>query len=406
MNMRCWITGCLLLALCSSPGRATRSGEDVLVPYPHSGPQRATPSLPAIPRGATVSPSAAPEAGRLAPDGGVAANLGDEGHTVQYAFEAEEGTLSLFELECWGFSRGWSSSAGVRILDEEGTLHLEREASGGARYGAFIAFRAPRSASYRIELAARSSWYRFYLVRHTGFVGAKPNARWDLGQLERAHGYLEQGGASARYSLPVRAGERISIGLTQLRPFHENPANNQREALLRSALQESARIPDLDHEHSERRARAIDSDEIDLPLRPLYALRIAGSAEAGRSSAPRLEFTAAQDGRLDFDVLGHGRSEGGIFELRIERDAALHRVSGRVGDPEDEPLANVELAFLLEPSLAELGSATTDAEGEYALELPAGDYSVVLAGGTRASIERVRTRVADAALELNLVRSL
>ena len=57
-------------------------------------------------------------------------------------------------------------------------------------------------------------------------------------------------------------------------------------------------------------------------------------------------------------------------------------------------------------SLAEIGSATTDAEGEYARALPAGDYSVVLAGGTRASIERVRTRVVDAALELNLVRSL
>ena len=64
----------------------------------------------------------------------------------------------------------------------------------------------------------------------------------------------------------------------------------------------------------------------------------------------------------------------------------------------------MSLGFLLEPALEEVGRAATAADGEYALDLPAGDYSVLLSGGNGAPPERVRVRV-EAEVELNFVRS-
>ena len=379
--------------------------QEVLVAYPHRGPSPLDPaSVPAIRnRGGEVVRGPAPAAGALGRDQTVGDSFGDEGQRVAYAFEAEEGELSLFEMECWGFSRGWSSVAGVRILDEEGTLHLERELGGGPRYGGFVAFRAPRAATYSLELSSRLAWYRYNLVRHSGFQVQLPHERYQLApEQDLAHGYLARGGESMRYALPVSAGERVVVTIEHPRRFHQHPMNRGRETKLERALSDAHRdAPDLDGaSRVNERSRATDGDA----PRPQWALRVVGERAPTRSRAPRLDHVAREDGLLAFDVVSSGLSEGAIFVLRIERSPQLHAVTGRVGDEEDEPVEGARLVFLLEPSLAEVAEAVTDAEGEYALELPTGDYSVLLVGGTRASMERVRTRV-EGERELHLVRS-
>jgi hypothetical protein len=74
----------------------------------------------------------------------------------------------------------------------------------------------------------------------------------------------------------------------------------------------------------------------------------------------------------------------------------------RVGDVEDDALAGLRVRVLREPSLACLAEAETGADGAFAVDLPAGDYSLLVTRGPRAKVERTRLRV-DGPEEFNLI---
>jgi hypothetical protein len=378
---------------------------DRVVPYREQAPSPlAVPSPPTT----KASPGElAPENSPLERNDAVAARFATEGQCVSYEFESQAGELSLFELESFGYSRGWESTAGIRILDASGQALKEVVRTGGMTYSNFVSFQAPKTGTYRYELCAREESFRYSLVRHSGYFQPDADEIMHLGQADQAESFLADAWDVRRFAIDMKPGEQVLIRVGALRKKHRNRLLGTRAQVLASFLSDEllAQLFDLDSLLMQARAGSPGREQLLLSSVPFHGLRLVRDGRVIASAGSMLMHTADREGLYQIEVSINGLSEGGLFSLQIERDPELHTVSGRVGDLDDDALQDVTLRFLSEPDLAALAQVVTGVDGTYEARLPAGDYSVLLHKGLNSRVERVRTRV-RADTELNLVCSV
>ena len=388
--MRVAISLALVLAACATPG-------DQILPFPENVPIPVqTPNAPPV---SAAREGSAPEGGHIERDGVLADTFTAEGQTVAYTFDCRVDEVSLFELESWGLSRGWASTAGVRILDEDGQALVEVERSGGALYGLVLPFQAPHAGTYTYELTASTEWFRYTLVRNSSLLPPSP-LRWHLGAVEEAHGYLDASDSDngAHFALSLTKGESA---LVRVAPFREGARNDQakaRRARLNAILKDGLTgFPNLDEALVGQRQRKRERGG--NPSFPLFSL-----SAPGPNVAQTLLMRAGSSGSVQIDVVALDESEPGIYVVQVERNPDLVTVAGRVGDGDDDPIAGVRVQLLLEPMLSPLTEVETNAEGAFATEVPAGDYTFLVSGA--GATQEVRARVvanAEDRAEINLI---
>ncbi|MEM7308301.1 MAG: carboxypeptidase-like regulatory domain-containing protein [Planctomycetota bacterium] len=380
-------------AACATPGDVAQ-----LVPY---GDQAAAPvQVPTAPGIGAARGDAVPAGGTIGRDAALADTFTAEGQAVEYRFDSGAGELSIFELEAWGLSRGWSSVAGVQVLAGDGSVLREVERPGGTRYTCVVDFVAPQDGEYRLRIEAIREHYRYTLIRHSGLVRPAEGARLALGQHELVYGFLADAEDRARFALPLAAGERVLLRVAPLRENHEEDLHKKRGGQLTTFVTrgETPGLPDVDGLIDGLRARIRERGN--TPSYPFFGLA-AGASPYG-ADRPLVVLQADEAGDYPVDVVARDDSEPGIFRLTIERSPELGRVRGRVGDIDDEPLAGVRVQLLLEPDLVLVAETDSDAEGLFASDVPVGDYTVLFAVDEASPAARARTHVADET-ELNLI---
>jgi hypothetical protein len=380
------------LGACVAPG-GPRAPER-LVPY---APPGALAEAPAAPDIASRREAGPPSDGELPPNGAVADGFTAEGQVATYRFRARRGELSLFDLSFLGYARGWEAAVGIRILDGRGDVLLERERAGGASFAAFVPFVAPADGGYRFELRAARESCRYTILRHVGLAPNHVARRTDVGAGDRLIGYLADGRDRARLAFDLRAGESA---LVTVAPHHERNAQGldrrRREALAR-ALEARAHdgAPRIDALLAAGRRRTGDEPPSEL----IPELQLAGDTAEPEALLYLFEGDAR---KVALDVVALGASEGGLFQVAIERDPPTYALHGRVGDADDDPVAGARLYFLREPTLTPLAELETDAEGRFATVLPAGTYTVLFHAGPGTRLQRVEALL-DGARELNVI---
>jgi len=395
-----------IASACAASGPTTADGLR-LVPY--EGPTGPA-GLAEMPKPRAI-PSRergdAPRDGYLQPDGTIAERFTSEGEHVSYRFDARAGEASLFELACLGFSRGWQSSASVRIVDSNGDELYSRVRDGGASYDVFTVFVAPRDGTYRFELGAQDEYFRFTLVRHASLPPNDPAARVDVGDAERAYGYLADERDRARFALSLDQGEAAFVTVGPVRENHVKRLARARENALDQALAARTHdaLPDLEGMLVADRTDELSNGE--LPSTPLLHLERPGDARRDAQAA-LLALPAGEARTARIDVVADGPSEGGLFALDVWRAPETRGVGIRVGDRDDDPVPGIEIALLHRPTLTAIARATTGADGRCELDAPPGEYAVLYFAGAGTRLARVDAIVPatddDAsAFELNLV---
>lgn len=403
----------LAAAGCAAPGAGERSSPPAAAPpavAAEPGAERLVPlgapaqlvERPLPGRLAAREDTSPPRGGALSPNGSVSDRFAVSGQSATYTFQALSGELALFELICVGYSRGWQATAGVRVLGPRRRPLLTRAQEGGGTFALLVPFVAPATGMYALELSAPEQPFRYQLVRHTGFTPNAPGER-RRATGERALGYLAGAQDRARFAVDVAAGEALLVEVAPAREPLRRGQEKRGAELLEGALA-ARRLPEVTAQGGILAAEQQRvSEEGERPSCPFFALALADDGEeegAEKAGAERL-FPAGPARRVSLDVFALGESEGGLFELRIARPA-LHRVAVRVGDVEDDPLPGLSVSFLREPSLAALAEAETDADGISAVDLPAGDYSLLVTRGPEGKVERTRVRI-DGPQDVNLI---
>jgi len=378
---------------------------DRIVPYKDQAPSPVR--VPNPPTRKASADDAAPHSATLERDGAIAARFTAEGQSVVFQFDCREGEVSLFELEGYGYSRGWAATAGIRILSPFGTVLAEVVRPGGMTFTNFVSFRAPTPGTYRYELTALKESFRFSLVRHSGFLEPGAEEIAHIGKRNVAYGYLATSQDTRRFAIELEPGERVRVRVVSLRERHSNRLLGKRAQMLTHFLSDEliAEYLDLDGLLVKARANAARHGQLLPHYYPFHELRLLCDGSEVASAGSLLMYSAEQKAIHTIEVSAHGDSEGGIFTLSVEREPQLHAVTGRVGDLDDDPLEGVTLRFLVEPDLETMAEVKTRADGSYAAHLPIGNYSVIMFRNLNTRIERVRTRV-EHALELNLLCSV
>ena len=315
-----------------------------------------------------------------------------EGQSVRYPFEARQGELSIFELACLGYARGWQATAGVRLLDGAGVELVALERSGGASFRKFLAFVAPADGTYELELRAAAQYFRYSLQRHSDYVSRAPGSVLAFGQRDALHGWLADADDAATYALQLTAGQEVLLAVRNTQEQARRQMRTQRRRqpweVVRRRERGLAGAGAPAGEAPERMSRAMN--EAMGPMRdrrgggstyPRLVLELARGGTPLTPRAPSTLFTAPETGTYHLTVRATGGGEGGLFDLVLEREVAKSTVHGVVADAEDEPVAGVTLHFLREPELDYLGRALTDESGAYRIALPPGPYTVLLDGG-------------------------
>lgn len=348
------------------------------------------------PKVPTIEPQEAPApvGAALKRDGFIADRFTAKDMRVAYTFEAHAGELSLFHVGSWGFARGWTSTIGLRVLDAQGKVLLERERPGGAVHHLFEAFEAPAAGGYTFELSSPENGYRYTLVRHSHYTPwGEDEVRALEGEL--LHGHLATAASRAGYALDLEADQAVVLRAELTHPQGENQARNLRgRQALRVALGEP--IEDAGAARrgmSEAEMRTLrQGGAASFPALALTVLDPDGNVLTAGRHATLLR--APRAGRYAVVVHATSRGEGGLFRLHAERNPELVTVSGYVADKDDDPIAGIRVDLLREPGFEALGSAVSSEDGEWTLAVPPGSYTVLLSrpGSERPAVERVQTR--------------
>jgi hypothetical protein len=207
--------------------------------------------------------------------------------------------------------------------------------AGEVAWFEFLAFVAPHEGTYRFTIELEEGWYRYRLVRHSSYRAHLPGADEEIGTAARVDGYLASSSDEVGYKLHVASGERVEL---KVESAEEDGRKEQRY----------------------KRANV---------LHPAYRLDSGGSFVV-------LAPGAARDVHLRVRTQNPG--SGGRFVLVVERNPPLFALTGCVVDRDDRLLPGVELEFLRGADRDPLGTARTDAAGNYSIQLPAGPYEVRL----------------------------
>jgi len=338
-----------------------------------------------------------PAALALGPDASVVGRLIDGGVVAHLDFDAEAGELSLFELTAWGYTRGWTSRAALVIRDAHGVEVARSERGGGTIYQDVLPFVATESGSHSLEVVAVESGFRYRVTRHVGFTPRAAGDRFRVGALDAVHDWIADTGDSVTFTVEGAPGEMV---LLRAEPTTARGAKHKRQ-LRRRLLQAEAGFVDTARLRGSLGARARDDGSFpDLELSLKGAPLLAGH---GHSAVARIP----EGGSFEVTVRRTNDGPPGLFDLMIERSVEFAHVDIRIGDDEDDPVANAEVALFREPALDLVGFATTDAEGLARVEVPVGDYTLVFRGpggaeGAGRAPSTLRTRVAGGAINLVL----
>ncbi len=333
-----------------------------------------------------------PAAQALAPDASAVGRLIDGGLVAHLDFDTEAGELSLFELTAWGYTRGWTSRAALVIRDAHGAEVARSESGGGTVYQDVLPFVATESGSHTLDIVAVESGFRYRVTRHAGFAPRATGDSFRVGAREVVHDWLGDTDDSVTFIVQGPPGERIVL---RAEPTTGRGVKQKRQ-LRRRLLQAEAGFIDVDRLRGSLGARARDDGSFpDLELSLKGAPRLAGRGHSAVVEIPEGE-------SIEVTVRRTNEGPPGLFDLMIERSVECTHVNIRIGDDEDDPVANAEVALFREPALDLVGFATTDAEGLARVEVPVGDYTLVFRGPGGAP-STLRTRIAGEAVNLVLV---
>ncbi len=206
----------------AEPGRRRARPVDTAHPRP------ALDEIP-VPPGRTTPPEGrepAPLPRGLDRNDFVADRFTAPGQSVEYAFEARAGELSILEIATWGYQRSWNSVMAVRILGPDGRRLAAARRAGETAYRCFLPFAAPEDGVYRVVLESVEEFFRYTLVRHSDYPAATGAP---VGFAERAvatddgrevfRGYLASPDDTRRVRLDVEAGEELALSVLNDHPM-------------------------------------------------------------------------------------------------------------------------------------------------------------------------------------------
>lgn len=330
----------------------------------------------------------------LAPDASVVGRLIEGGLVAHLDFDTEAGELSLFELTAWGYTRGWTSRAALVIRDANGAEVARSERGGGTVYQDVLPFVATESGSYSLAVVAVESGLRYRVTRHSGFAPRATGDVFGVGAREVVHDWLADTGDGVTFMVEGTPGERVVL---RAEPTTVRGVKQKRQ-LRRRLLQAEAGFVDVTRLRGSLGARARDDGSFpDLELSLKGVQRLAGRGHSAVALVP-------EGGSFEVTVRRVNEGPPGLFDLMIERSVAFAHVDIRIGDDEDDPIANADVALFREPALDLVGFTTTDAEGVARVEVPVGDYTLVFRGpgDTGGAPSTLRTRIAGGAINLVL----
>ncbi len=367
------------------------------------------PPAPPIERAGPASAEDAavvPTGSALARDSFIADRFTADGQQVVYTFEAADGELSILDLGTWGYSRGWKATAGLRILGPDGAELVAAEESGGTTFRLFQVFVAPKEGTYSVELSALEQYFRYTLVRHSQYRYRPSPAPVELAKRPTTHGFLSDHTDTVTYRVPVRAGERVALRVNPTHPQAHKQARMMRSRARGKVVRgEPLGMP---------RGRSSAAPETGEPSRsatlaqglafPRLALSVAESDGAALSEKTHFHaFTPTTDGDVFVTVAAIEGRGGALFDLQVLRDLQWMRVTGYVGDRDDEPVSGVTVHILHDPEVDPLASVVTAEDGTWSAKVLAGRVTLLMQRGT-SPLEQVSLAIEENGLsEINTI---
>ncbi|HUR29043.1 MAG TPA: carboxypeptidase-like regulatory domain-containing protein [Planctomycetota bacterium] len=344
-----------------------------VVPMPSAPP----PQKPAREADAAARDAAVP----IARDASVVGRLPEAGQRASFAFEAEAGEQSLFELAAAAYARGGGGRVRISIEDAKGKIVRQSERDVGTVWRDFTAFTPDRAGTWTYTVTAIESGYRFALVRHSSYP-VLADAPLDLGTRELVHAHLPTAEAVATFRVPVTAGEELALKLLPTR-------EEARDEARRGATDMGAMVTRMELQPAN--GRMAGGAKL---LFQRFDLEVLADGVPLARAGTYARFRAPKDGAVDVRVRArYGACGGGLFDLVVERPLTLLHVRGVVVDADDEPVRDVEISFLREPDADLVGSTRTNGAGEYEATVLAGNLAVQMLRGQIAAAETVRVRV-------------
>lgn len=327
--------------------------------------------LPEVPGIERSEPYVAPAGGTLERDGAVADRFTAAGQRTSYAFDARAGELSIFELATTGYARGWTAACALRVVDAEGRVLCASARAGEAQFRVLLAFLAERDGRYTLEVEPTSEYFRYQLVRHSGYAShAATGGAIEVDGRERVHTWLGRAPSVVRMRVPVHAGEELVVRV-------EGTREEAREERRRARDIDLAGGPEAVMAMGGRRMRMLASGRAPAAVFAGARLALAPRSDVVHESPTLVRVDPASDGWLDLALVAED-DQVALVDLVVERAPERVEVSGALIDADDEGLAGVPLEFLLEPDLDVWARVTTGDDGAWSARLPLGDWRVRL----------------------------
>ena len=356
-----------------APARAERVWDGRPAPRPYPEPPGIEVTEGELP------PAPAP----LGRDAAVVGRLTQQGQSATLTFDAEAGELSLFDLTAYGYARGWDATSKLIVRDAAGEVLTEKSCKGPALFSDFLPFSAPSAGAYTLEVVAQEHYFRYLVVRHSSYRVAEPGELFTLADAGDvvAHGWTGGGapkeGAAAPMNLHMRFVVRGTPGAPlalRVEPTIERGWKHKR-SIRAGAAAVTAGLAD---------ARRLEQ-RMDPRLRedqsfPDFTVKVeehepAGAVLAEGGFNALVRFPAS--GAVLVTVGQSSDGPGGLFDLVVERSLTLVPCTLRVGDTEDEPVADAEVVLLREPAFERIGRGKTGKDGTVTLDAPPGAYTIV-----------------------------
>jgi hypothetical protein len=372
-----------------------------------------------LPSRTVAEGSRTPRVGSLTRDAAVSGKFTAPGQLDSFRFEAEAGELSLFDMGRFGYARGGQSTGLLRILDADGEALKSVTQAGGPVNRKFVPFVAPATGLYTLELSTTVGAYRYQLVRHSRYYLRAADELLDFGSRDALHGWLAGPADEVSYSVDFVAGQELFLSVRNTTEAARQERRLERKEVPWDVVAMQATAdghqtaghddPGEEARGSSRAGRAGTANTGRSSSRaasgasefPQLLLRVTRDGEDLSASLPSVLFTPTTSGRHVIVVSAPGSAEGGLFDLAIEHEPPKVAVHGFVGDHDDEPVGGLVLHFLRQPELDYVGKQTTDQSGEFALEVPPGDYVIFLV--SREARRQVLRVAIPTARELNAI---